>query len=109
MPEQLRHELFEDADVRPGQVQARLARSLFRAGRDHHDVGAFRHRDIAAAGDGGGRRGELGAVGEVQDFRFGFEGIDVEQGDVAGRTADQGGVGQRGAHAPGAHHGKFGS
>ena len=70
--EQLRHELFEDADIGPGQIQPRLARCLLGASGDNHDVGPVRGADVSASGDGRRRCRELGAVGQVQHLGFGF-------------------------------------
>jgi hypothetical protein len=103
------HEFFQDPHIGAGEVQPGLAGRLLGSGRDDDDVGALRRGDVAAAGHGRGGGSELGAVGEVQHLGFSLGGIDVEQGDVAGRTADQGGVGKGGSHAPGAHNRKFGS
>jgi hypothetical protein len=107
--EQVRHEVFEDPHVGSGKVQPCLARSLLGSGRNDDDVRTFGHGDVTTAGHGRSGCSKLRAVGEVEDFSLRLGGIDIEQGDVAGRATDHGGIGQGGSHAPGSHNGEFGS
>src|SRR5699024_2571158 len=98
--EHLRHQRPHDLRIGGRQFDAGLTRTLLGTGGDHHDMGAFGHRDVGSTVDFAAA-GEQGAVGEIEHLGLGLLRGDVVERDMSRRATDEGGVGDTRPHSAG--------
>ena len=94
-------------DVGGRQVQAVLSGFLLGARSDDDDRRPGGDRDVVGSGDPAVRH-ELAAVVEIEHLGAHLAGVDVVERERSGRSADQAGVGDGGAHASHADDGNLG-